>query len=57
MAVSISYLHPRDDIHSLMLRVYDRLEVIESTAEAIINCRAIGALVPAAPIEAVTRRT
>lgn len=29
-----------------VLDAFDRLEVIESTAEAIINCRAIGELVP-----------
>jgi L-fuculose-phosphate aldolase len=29
-----------------ILEAYDRLEVLESTAEALINCRAIGALSP-----------
>jgi len=29
-----------------ILEAYDRLEVLESTAEALINCRAIGALAP-----------
>jgi L-fuculose-phosphate aldolase len=29
-----------------VLEAYDRLEVLESTAEAIINCHAIGALAP-----------
>ena len=29
-----------------ILEAYDRLEVLESTAEAIINCRAIGAIAP-----------
>jgi L-fuculose-phosphate aldolase len=29
-----------------VLEAYDRLEVLESTAEALINCRAIGALAP-----------
>jgi len=27
-----------------VLEAFDRLEVLESTAEAIINCRAVGAL-------------
>jgi L-fuculose-phosphate aldolase len=29
-----------------VLEAFDRLEVLESTAEAIINCRAIGAVAP-----------
>jgi L-fuculose-phosphate aldolase len=29
-----------------ILEVFDRLEVLESTAEAIINCRALGSLMP-----------
>ena len=29
-----------------ILEAYDRLEVLESTAEALINCRALGALAP-----------
>jgi L-fuculose-phosphate aldolase len=29
-----------------ILEAYDRLEVLESTAEALIDCRAIGALAP-----------
>jgi L-fuculose-phosphate aldolase len=29
-----------------VLEAYDRLEVLESTAEALINCRAIGTLAP-----------
>jgi len=29
-----------------VLEAFDRLEVLESTAEAIINCRAIGSLMP-----------
>jgi L-fuculose-phosphate aldolase len=29
-----------------ILEAYDRLEVLESTAEAIINCRSIGAVAP-----------
>lgn len=29
-----------------ILEAFDRLEVLESTAEAIINCRAVGALTP-----------
>ena len=29
-----------------VLEAYDRLEVLESTAEALINCRAIGKLAP-----------
>ena len=36
-----------------VLEAFDRLEVLESTAEAIINCRAIGSLTPMP--EAVTR--
>jgi len=31
---------------SSILEAFDRLEVLESTAEAIINCRAIGTLMP-----------
>ena len=31
---------------STILEAFDRLEVLESTAEAIINCRAVGALKP-----------
>jgi L-fuculose-phosphate aldolase len=31
---------------SNVLEAYDRLEVLESTAEALINCRALGALAP-----------
>jgi L-fuculose-phosphate aldolase len=33
-------------IGSDILEAYDRLEVLESTAEAILNCRAIGELAP-----------
>jgi L-fuculose-phosphate aldolase len=29
-----------------VLQAYDRLEVLESTAEAIINCHAVGTLAP-----------
>ena len=29
-----------------VLEAYDRLEVLESTAEALVNCRAVGTLVP-----------
>jgi L-fuculose-phosphate aldolase len=29
-----------------VLEAFDRLEVLESTAEAIINCRAVGSLQP-----------
>jgi L-fuculose-phosphate aldolase len=29
-----------------ILEAYDRLEVLESTAEALINCRALGTLAP-----------
>ena len=29
-----------------VLEAFDRLEVLESTAEAIINCRAVGELKP-----------
>jgi L-fuculose-phosphate aldolase len=29
-----------------VLEAYDRLEVLESTAEALINARALGALAP-----------
>jgi L-fuculose-phosphate aldolase len=36
-----------------VLEAFDRLEVLESTAEAIINCRALGALMPLS--ESVTR--
>jgi L-fuculose-phosphate aldolase len=36
-----------------VLEAFDRLEVLESTAEAIINCRAVGSLMPLA--ERVTR--
>jgi L-fuculose-phosphate aldolase len=36
-----------------VLEAFDRLEVLESTAEAIINCHAIGTLTPMP--EAVTR--
>ena len=36
-----------------ILEAFDRLEVLESTAEAIINCHALGALAPMP--EAVTR--
>ena len=36
-----------------ILEAYDRLEVLESTAEAIINCHAIGAIAPMS--EEVTR--
>jgi L-fuculose-phosphate aldolase len=36
-----------------VLEAFDRLEVLESTAEAIINCRAVGSLMPLA--EKVTR--
>jgi len=36
-----------------VLEAYDRLEVLESTAEAIINCHALGTLAPMP--EAVTR--
>lgn len=32
-----------------VLEAFDRLEVLESTAEAIINCRAVGALQPLGP--------
>jgi L-fuculose-phosphate aldolase len=35
------------------LEAFDRLEVLESTAEAIINCRAVGTLRPLS--ENVTR--
>jgi L-fuculose-phosphate aldolase len=37
-----------------VLAAYDRLEVLESTAEALINCRSIGALAPMS--EEVTRQ-
>jgi len=33
-------------IGSDILEAYDRLEVLDSTAEAILNCRAIGELAP-----------
>jgi L-fuculose-phosphate aldolase len=36
-----------------VLEAFDRLEVLESTAEAIINCRAVGSLRPLA--DAVTQ--
>ena len=36
-----------------VLEAFDRLEVLESTAEAIINCRAVGPLRPLG--DAVTR--
>jgi L-fuculose-phosphate aldolase len=36
-----------------VLEAFDRLEVLESTAEAIINCHPIGTLTPMP--EAVTR--
>jgi hypothetical protein len=54
-------MHPRDEIlgtieriyrnlvfsEALMfLEAYDRLEVLEATAETLINCRAVGTLVP-----------
>ena len=29
-----------------VLEAYDRLEVLESTAEALVNCRALGTLAP-----------
>ena len=32
-----------------VLEAFDRLEVLESTAEAIINCRALGSLLPRCP--------
>ena len=41
-------------IGSDILEAYDRLEVLESTAEAILNCRAIGELAPMP--EEVTRQ-
>ena len=31
---------------SSVLEAFDRLEVLESTAEALINCRALGILQP-----------
>ena len=30
----------------MFLEAYDRLEVLEATADALINCRAVGTLVP-----------
>ena len=36
-----------------ILEAFDRLEVLESTAEAIINCRTVGTLAPMP--DAVTR--
>ena len=40
-----------------ILDAYDRLEVLESTAEALINCRAIGTLAPmSAEIPANSKR-
>jgi len=39
---------------SNVLEAYDRLEVLESTAEALINCRALGTLAPMS--DEVTRR-
>ena len=36
-----------------VLEAFDRLEVLESTAEAIINCRAVGSLMPLS--ESITR--
>jgi L-fuculose-phosphate aldolase len=35
-----------------VLEAFDRLEVIESTAEALIDCRAVGTLAPM-PDEAI----